>query len=58
MAAMKQRGGEGPLEVVPESRPGQYMLRIPVEGGGRLQVQINLDEAQRLLEDLKKIIKK
>ena len=34
MAAMKPRTGDGPLEVTKEGRG--YVMRVPLEGGGRL----------------------
>ncbi|MCI9889293.1 DUF3117 domain-containing protein [Micrococcales bacterium 31B] len=46
MAAMKPRTGDGPLEVVHEGRG--YIMRIPLEGGGRLVVELNGDEVQEL----------
>lgn len=48
MAAMKPRTGEGPLEVVKEGRG--IVLRMPLEGGGRLVVEMNADEAASLRE--------
>lgn len=46
MAAMKPRTGDGPLEVVREGR--STIMRVPLEGGGRLVVEISLDEAAEL----------
>lgn len=46
MAAMKPRTGDGPLEVTKEGR--SILLRMPLEGGGRLVVEMNADEAQAL----------
>ncbi|WNM25120.1 DUF3117 domain-containing protein [Demequina capsici] len=46
MAAMKPRTGDGPMEVVKEGR--SYVLRMPLEGGGRLVVEINADEVREL----------
>ena len=46
MAAMKPRTGDGPLEVTKEGR--SYVMRVPLEGGGRLVVEMNLKEAQDL----------
>ena len=43
MAAMKPRTGDGPLEVVKEGRG--IVLRMPLEGGGRLVVEMTPDEA-------------
>ena len=46
MAAMKPRTGEGPLEVTKEGRG--LVMRVPLEGGGRLVVELSPDEAARL----------
>ena len=46
MAAMKPRTGDGPLEVAKEGR--SILLRMPLEGGGRLVVEMNADEANAL----------
>ena len=46
MAAMKPRTGDGPLEVTKEGRG--YVMRVPLEGGGRLVVELNADEARDL----------
>ncbi|MFK5584547.1 MULTISPECIES: DUF3117 domain-containing protein [unclassified Serinicoccus] len=46
MAAMKPRTGDGPLEVTKEGRG--IVLRMPLEGGGRLVVEMNADEASAL----------
>ena len=50
MAAMKPRTGDGPMEVTKEAR--SLVMRIPLEGGGRLVVELNADEANRLSECL------
>jgi len=39
MAAMKPRTGDGPLEVTKEGRG--IVMRVPLEGGGRLVVERN-----------------
>ena len=39
MAAMKPRTGDGPLEVVKEGR--SIIMRMPLEGGGRLVLEIS-----------------
>ena len=49
-AAMKPRTGDGPLEVTKEGRG--YVMRVPLEGGGRLVVELNGDEAKELGENL------
>lgn len=46
MAAMKPRTGDGPLEVTKEGRG--IVMRVPLEGGGRLVVEMNPDEAKDL----------
>ena len=43
MAAMKPRTGDGPLEVTKEGRG--LVMRVPLEGGGRLVVELNAEEA-------------
>ena len=47
MAAMKPRTGDGPLEVTKEGRG--LVMRVPLEGGGRLVVELNADEAAELV---------
>src|SRR6476620_7960291 len=42
MAAMKPRTGDGPLEVTKEGRG--IVMRVPLEGGGRLVVDLNAEE--------------
>ncbi|MYV96780.1 DUF3117 domain-containing protein [Streptomyces sp. SID3343] len=51
MAAMKPRTGDGPLEVTKEGRG--IVMRVPLEGGGRLVVELSADEAGALGEALK-----
>ena len=51
MAAMKPRTGDGPLEVTKEGRG--LVMRVPLEGGGRLVVALNAEEAATLAEALK-----
>lgn len=48
MAAMKPRTGDGPLEVVKEGRG--IVLRMPLEGGGRLVVEMTPEEILALGE--------
>ncbi len=50
MAAMKPRTGDGPLEVVKEGRA--IIMRMPLEGGGRLVVEITPDEIKALKDAL------
>ena len=47
MAAMKPRTGDGPMEVTKEGRG--IVMRVPVDGGGRLVVEMNATEATDLL---------
>ncbi|BBH16718.1 hypothetical protein Back2_10050 [Nocardioides baekrokdamisoli] len=54
MAAMKPRTGDGPLEVVKEGRG--IVMRVPLEGGGRLVVELNAQEANDLGEAFKDFI--
>jgi len=59
MAAMKPRTGDGPMEVTKEAR--SLVTRIPLEGGGRLVVELNPQEANNLsaaLEAAVALIKK
>ena len=46
MAAMKPRTGDGPMEVTKEGRC--IVMRVPLEGGGRLVVELNNEEAATL----------
>jgi hypothetical protein len=55
MAAMKPRTGDGPLEVTKETRGG-IVMRIPLEGGGRLVVELKADEANELGDALKAVV--
>lgn len=50
MAAMKPRTGDGPLEVTKEGRG--LVLRLPIEGGGRLVVELNPEEAREVAQVL------
>jgi hypothetical protein len=43
---MKPRTGDGPMEVTKEAR--SLVMRIPLEGGGRLVVELNGEEAANL----------
>ncbi len=54
MAAMKPRTGDGPLEVTKEGRG--IVMRVPLEGGGRLVVEISADEANALGDALKAVV--
>ena len=57
MAAMKPRTDDGPMEAEKEPR-GLIVLRVPLEGGGRLVVSVNEAEAKELYEVLGGIVKK
>lgn len=46
MAAMKPRTGSGPMEAVEENR--KIVMRVPTEGGGRLVIELNKEEAAEL----------
>jgi len=48
MAAMKPRTGDGPIEVTKESR--SIIMRVPLEGGGRLVLELNKTETRELAE--------
>ena len=50
MAAMKPRTGDGPMEVTKEGRG--IVMRVPLEGGGRLVVELKPEEAAELGEAL------
>jgi len=54
MAAMKPRTGDGPLEVTKEGRG--IVMRVPLEGGGRLVVEMSADEASALGDALKSVV--
>ncbi|MDY2940981.1 MAG: DUF3117 domain-containing protein [Varibaculum sp.] len=46
MAAMKPRTGDGPLEIVKEGR--QIIMRLPLEGGGRMVLEMTEDDIEQL----------
>ena len=54
MAAMKPRTGDGPLEATKEGR-GIVVMRVPLEGGGRLVVELTPDEAAALGDELQRV---
>ena len=54
MAAMKPRTGDGPMEVTKEGRG--IVMRVPLEGGGRLVVELNATEATDLKEALRGVV--
>ena len=53
MAAMKPRTGDGTLEVVKEGR--SIIMRMPLEGGGRLVLEISPEEVKDLAAALEAI---
>ncbi|MEN9737560.1 MAG: hypothetical protein RJA26_793 [Actinomycetota bacterium] len=57
MAAMKPRGTDGPLEAEVEPR-GLIVLKVPVDGGGRLVFSMNAEEVSRLYEVLENVVKR
>lgn len=54
MAAMKPRTGDGPMEVAKEGRV--IVMRVPLEGGGRLVVALTPDEARDLGGQLNTVV--
>ncbi|WP_323186373.1 DUF3117 domain-containing protein [Streptomyces canus] len=53
-AIMLPRTGDGPLEV---NREGQsIVMRVPLEGGGRLVVELTPDEAGAIGDALTKVV--
>jgi hypothetical protein len=54
MAAMKPRTGDGPLEVTKEGRG--IVMRVPLEGGGRLVVELTPTEAKALSHALESAV--
>jgi hypothetical protein len=54
MAAMKPRTGDGPMEAVKEGR--LIIVRVPLEGGGRLDVSVNDAEAKELHDVLAAVV--
>ncbi len=51
--AQKPRTGDGPMEVTKEGRC--IVMRVPLEGGGRLVVELNNEEAETLGDALKAV---
>ncbi|MGO3886713.1 MAG: DUF3117 domain-containing protein [Mycetocola sp.] len=54
MAAMKPRTVDGPMEAVKEGR--LIIVRVPLEGGGRLVVSVSDDEAKELHQVLGAVV--
>ncbi|MFT3900592.1 MAG: DUF3117 domain-containing protein [Gordonia sp. (in: high G+C Gram-positive bacteria)] len=50
MAALKPRTGDGPMEAAKEGRG--IVVRIPVDGGGRIVFELTADEAAALAKEL------
>jgi hypothetical protein len=50
MAAQKPRTGDGPMEAVREGKV--IVVKIPLEGGGRLVISVTPDEAGELRDAL------
>jgi hypothetical protein len=48
------RTGDGPLEVTKEGRG--IVMRVPLEGGGRLVVELNPDEVKGLADALQAVL--
>lgn len=46
MAAMKPRTGDGPIEVTREGR--DLVMRVPLDGGGRLVLSLKQEEINEL----------
>jgi hypothetical protein len=46
MGALKPRAGSGPLEATKEGR--RYVIRVPMDDGGRLVLSLDAQEAQEL----------
>jgi len=55
MAAGKPRTGDGPLQAELEPR-GQIVVKIPAEGGGRIQIGFNEAEIEELIKELKRVL--
>lgn len=55
MPAQKPREGDGPMEAIPAPK-GEYLVKIPSEGGGRIVFRFNKSEIHELYESLAKLI--
>ncbi len=53
MAAMKPRTGDGPIEATREGR--DIILRVPLDGGGRLVLSLKQEEVQELARVLQAV---
>ena len=54
MSAVKPRTGDGAMEAVKEGR--FIIVRVPVEGGGRVVFSVNDDEAKELHAQLATVV--
>lgn len=54
MAANKPRTGDGPMEAVREGRG--IVVRLPADGGGRMVIELNDEEATELAEKLGAVV--
>lgn len=55
MAAQKPRTGDGPMEATREGR--LIIVKVPLEGGGRMAVSMTDDEVTELHSLLGKVLK-
>ncbi|MFI0812017.1 DUF3117 domain-containing protein [Streptomyces echinatus] len=53
-ASIRPRTGDGPLEVTEEGQG--IVMRVPLEGGGRLVVELTPDEAGALADGLRNVV--
>ena len=51
---MKPRTGDGPVEAVKENR--SIILKLPVDGGGRIVLELNAEEAAALADVLNEVV--
>ena len=54
MAVIRPRTGDGPLEVVLDGH--EIVVRIPLESGGRLVVQMSSDEARNVASSISRVV--
>ncbi|MFJ4584175.1 DUF3117 domain-containing protein [Streptomyces echinatus] len=53
-ASIRPRTGDGPLEVTEEGQG--IVMRVPLEGGSRLVVELTPDEAGALADELRNVV--
>ncbi|MFI2765112.1 DUF3117 domain-containing protein [Streptomyces echinatus] len=53
-AKIRPRTGDGPLEVTEEGQG--IVMRVPLEGGSRLVVELSPDEAGTLADELRNVV--